>query len=149
MSEHPISTAEEAAREALKHLQGPFVQQLDQDGVIVGVSREALEIVCAALLSELSRRERMEEALRKARDFIAHDSKEFMASPLNLIDDLLQGRTATAIRTKNMEDALHKCADQFAFYAQQHRDKGTPDGDAKAVTNDNFEKLARAALSSP
>lgn len=49
-------------------------------------------------------------------------------------------------RMHKLEDALSKCSNQFAFYAQQHRDKGTPDGDAKAVTNDNFVSLCDGAL---
>jgi len=33
---------------------------------------------------------------------------------------------------------LHKAGEQFAFYANEHAKKGTPDGDVKAATNQQW-----------
>jgi len=48
---------------------------------------------------------------------------------------------------------LEKAANQFAFYAEEHAKKGTPDGDAKGAVNHQWalacakaDHLARAAL---
>lgn len=42
--------------------------------------------------------------------------------------------------------ALRAAADQFAFYADQHRAKGTPDGDQKAAVNEEWAaRLRRVA----
>ena len=41
---------------------------------------------------------------------------------------------------------LQDAAKQFAFYAEQHRTKRTPDGDAKARTNEDFEARIRAVI---
>lgn len=45
-------------------------------------------------------------------------------------------------------EALEKCEAQFRFYADNHRAKGTPDGDEKAKTNDHMANIAAAALAS-
>lgn len=45
-----------------------------------------------------------------------------------------------------MLEALKKAAAQFAFYGEQHRQKGTPDGDAKAATNVDFAEMCNAAI---
>jgi chromosome segregation ATPase len=34
--------------------------------------------------------------------------------------------------------ALHKAGEQFAYYANEHAKKGTPDGDVKAATNQQW-----------
>ncbi len=41
---------------------------------------------------------------------------------------------------------LAKCEAQFRWYADNHRAKGTPDGDEKAKTNDDMANECRAAL---
>ena len=41
---------------------------------------------------------------------------------------------------------LEKCEAQFRWYADNHRAKGTPDGDEKAKTNDDMANECRAAL---
>lgn len=43
---------------------------------------------------------------------------------------------------------IEACQKQFAFYADNHRAKGTPDGDAKAVTNQEFADRCAAYLQS-
>jgi hypothetical protein len=41
---------------------------------------------------------------------------------------------------------LEKCEAQFRWYADNHRAKGTPDGDEKAKTNDDMANECHAAL---
>ena len=67
---------------------------------------------------------------------------------------IAETRLATAERLavveaalENAQEHLRKAADQFAFYADEHAKKGTPEGDAKGATNMNWARvLARAAL---
>lgn len=54
-------------------------------------------------------------------------------------------RTENALRVANA--ALIAAADQFAFYEQQHRAKGTADGEAKAAVNARMAEVCRAAAS--
>lgn len=47
------------------------------------------------------------------------------------------------------EIALQKAADQFTEYGRQHRAKGTPEADAKAIVNDEMARMCLAALAAP
>lgn len=45
-----------------------------------------------------------------------------------------------------MREALTKAAEQFASYAEQHRAKGTVEGEQKAAANGYWAAACRAAL---
>lgn len=48
---------------------------------------------------------------------------------------------------EHMRRALIMCAETFRFYAKQHRAKGTPDGNEKAVRNDDMAAMCERAFS--
>lgn len=47
---------------------------------------------------------------------------------------------------ERLRAALMQCRSQFAIYAQLHAAKGTPDGEQKARTNEQFAVMCSAAL---
>jgi hypothetical protein len=47
-------------------------------------------------------------------------------------------------RIAALQAGVKEAADQFAFYADQHRAKGTDDGNAKAATNQQWADRLRA-----
>jgi hypothetical protein len=74
-------------------------------------------------------------------------------------DDLHEVRSAVAMHAmrqpeidalkanvEELVECLRKAAEQFRFYEISHRKKGTPDGDAKAITNADFAEKAEALI---
>ncbi len=55
-------------------------------------------------------------------------------------------RAVTGATKKNA--ALRRARDQFHEYARQHRAKGTPEADHKALVNDEMAEMCEEALSS-
>jgi len=53
-------------------------------------------------------------------------------------------RSEQAARIAALEAGVKEAGDQFAFYADQHRAKGTDDGNAKAATNQQWADRLRA-----
>jgi len=60
--------------------------------------------------------------------------------------EALPALKAAQARIKALEEVVGKCQTQFAWYASNHKAKGTPDGDSKAVTNQEFADLCAATL---
>ena len=52
----------------------------------------------------------------------------------------------TRARVAQLEGACEAAAEQFDFYAEQHRQKQTPDGDHKEKVNREFAAKMRQAL---
>lgn len=54
--------------------------------------------------------------------------------------------TSRSPSPEHMRMALIMCAETFRFYAKSHRAKGTPDGDEKAVRNDDMAAMCERAI---
>lgn len=52
-------------------------------------------------------------------------------------------------RTEAFVSMLGRCREQFLFYEQAHRAKGTPEGDLKAAVNAGYAEDIRALLEPP
>lgn len=75
------------------------------------------------------------EAIHRAQNYILLDSTH----PVEKEDvrrSLARDLQAAEAKIETMRTALVRARDQFRFYAEQHRAKGTEDGDTKAITND-------------
>jgi hypothetical protein len=77
------------------------------------------------------------DAARTSDDGSVQDSVLLLRVP-----ELAAAMKAERDRLRGAQDAaarvLHKAGEQFAFYANEHAKKGTPDGDVKAATNQQW-----------
>ena len=70
------------------------------------------------------------------------------ANGFDSITDAIAQAVAARRPANASEVALGKAADQFAFYADEHAKKGTPEADAKAATNMGWARYC-ASLARP
>lgn len=66
--------------------------------------------------------------------------------PNKRVDELLAANTELVLKNRELRRWVEGAIAQFGFYAQQHRAKGTDDGNAKALVNEGWVESGEATL---
>lgn len=109
-------------------------EQADMDGVMVIVSRQAIEEVLEYLNT---RPEASDELAKAGTDYYAGLYAERCG-------DLLKAKADA----ERLAEAVLEAAEQFDHYEQLHRAKGTPEGHEKANVNAIFAARLRGVVAS-
>lgn len=81
------------------------------------------------------------EPLTAGQRLVADYERDMISEPC----DLAAAIDAELARPREALSVLRAAGDQFAFYAKEHRAKGTPEADAKAATNEAWAQRCFAA----
>lgn len=114
-------------------------KQISELLAALSVERDALLAERDAALAEVLRQNSTIAGMNSMHAKLAEDFQATKAE-----------RDRLAAEAERMREALESAARQFARYADQHRAEGTPDGNAKALTNEQWADRcvagSRAAL---
>lgn len=66
--------------------------------------------------------------------------------PNKRVDELLAANTTLVLENRSLRNWIKNAIEQFRFYGQSHRAKGTDDATAKAVVNEGWVESGEATL---